>query len=136
MEAIAKIANTIPDTEVRVCRRLDLGDVLHQGDVYLHRVADDHPRGAELGTRKVAVGEGEGSNHIVEGHVCVYRGAKFPPAVDASWARENPDCLRPVVVADEECVVTHPKHSHHRIPSGVYQVTYQRDEATRQRVVD
>lgn len=136
MEAIQKIAKSIPDTEVRVCRRLDLGDVLHQGDVYLHRVADDHPRGAELGTRKVAVGEGEGSNHIVEGEVEVYHGTKFPPIVIQDWALENPDCLGPVIVAANECVLTHPKHAHHRMPAGVYQVTYQRDEATKRRVAD
>lgn len=134
MEAIEKIESAVPDTEIRTMRRLEVGDVIHQGDVYLHRVADEHPRGELLGTRQIAVGTTVGSRHIVEGErVSVFAGARLP----AWFGKDAPaDLLGPVVVAEAPFVLTHPEHAHHRLPAGVYQTTYQQDYATQQRVQD
>lgn len=135
--AIEKITKSVPDTATRICRRLDIGTAIHQGDVYLHRVADDHPRGEPLGTRQVAVGTTVGSRHIIEGDdVEVFAGKALPPSVKVpAWTTER-DLLGPLVVAKEAFTLTHPEHAHHRLPAGTYAVTYQADYTTRSRVQD
>jgi hypothetical protein len=132
---VEKIASHHADTEVRVARRLEIGTRLHQGDVYLHVVADDHPRGKKLGTRQVAVGTTIGSRHIVVGDdVEVYEGKKLPPCFKVpEWCSER-QMLGPVVVGTLN--LTHPEHAHHKAPCGTFQVTYQADYSTRQRVSD
>ena len=53
---IQKVIEHRSDPAERVTERLAIGKTVHQGDVYLHRVAADHPRGVERGSRQVAVG--------------------------------------------------------------------------------
>lgn len=134
---VEKISKAKADTEVRVTRRIEVGSVLHQGDVYLHRVKDDHPRGKMLGTRQVAVGTTIGSCHIVDGDgVEVFAGNKLPNWVKApEWCRES-DILGPVVTVSDTCTLTHQEHAHHQIPAGTYQVTYQADFSSKRRVQD
>lgn len=133
---VEKIANTKPDPTVRLARRLDIGQAIHQGDVYVHRVKDDHPRGEPLGTRQVAVGTTVGARHFAEGPLTVYAGKQLPEWVTPGEDYETADYLGPVVVASEEWVLTHPEHAHHQLPKGTYQVTYQINETTKKRVVD
>lgn len=135
-DAVKAVADCKPDVELRVTRRIEIGTVLHQGDVYLHKVAYNHARGEKLGTRQVAVGTTVGSRHIVEGAVEVFEGKELPPGVKApGWCRES-DLLGPVVVATETFTLTHPEHAHHQCPAGTYQVTYQADFSTQGRVQD
>lgn len=136
-KAIERITETPADTEMRTCRRIELGTAIQQGDVYLHRVADDHPRGKRLGTRQVAVGQQVGARHIADGDgVEVYAGDALPPGLRCpEWAQPG-DMLGPVIVADRPFCLAHPEHAHHSLPAGVYQVTYQLDYSTRQRVQD
>lgn len=139
-EVLARIeaAGTAAQQDVRVCRSVQVGKCpAHQGDVYLHRVAADHPRGAKLGTRQVAVGTTVGSRHVVEGDgVEVYAGVKLPGAVKPWPDVPESAYLGPVVVAPEGLTLTHPEHAHHRLPSGCYQVTYQVDPVAQRRVQD
>lgn len=131
------IASSVPDIEVRNCRRIEIGSATHQGDVYVHRVADDWGRGELLGTRQVAVGSDIGSRHIAEGDgVALYAGKKLPDYMAPHPDIEPGDLLGPVVVATGAWMLTHPEHAHHRLPAGTYQVTYQGDLLTRRRVVD
>lgn len=134
MQELKKITKTKPDTEIRICRRIEIGKGIHQGDVYAFRVPDDHPKGTCFGTSrtKVAVGENEGSNHFAEGNISVYMGMKFPEGFNSPMK----ECLGPVVVADDTWCLTHPKHAHHQLPKGTYQITYQLDYRTQQRVLD
>ena len=135
-DAVKAVADSKPDVELRVTRRIEIGTVLHQGDVYLHRVANNHPRGEKLGTRQVAVGTTIGSRHIVEGPVEVFAGKALPKIVKVpAWCRDN-DMLGPVVVASETFTLTHPEHAHHQCPAGTYQVTFQADFSTMRRVSD
>lgn len=130
---LEQAAKACPET--RIARRMDIGDAIHQGDVYIHRVADDYPHGKELGTRQVAVGTTIGSRHIAEGNVSVYAKAQpFPmPSMDERcWDA----CTGPVIVAQGTWTLTHPEHAHHRLPAGCYVVTYQLDERTRRAVED
>lgn len=134
LEIAERIANHTPDASVRVWNEHQTHG--RQGDVYFTRVVDAHPRGKELGTRQVAVGTTVGSRHVVEGAVKVFEGRALPKGFTApSWTTQA-ELLGPVVVADEPFALTHPEHAHHRLPAGTYQVTYQADYSTRQRVQD
>lgn len=136
-EAVDRVAKSQADAETRVTRRIEVGSVVHQGDVYMHRVEDAHPRGGRLGTRQVAVGTTVGSRHVVEGEgVEVFAGAALPKWVKPREEFGATAYLGPVVVAPEAFTLTHPEHAHHRLPPGTYQVTYQVDETTRRRVAD
>lgn len=137
MQELELIASSVPDTETRNCRRIEIGTAIHQGDVYVHRVADDWERGAPIGSRQVAVGTNIGSRHIAEGSgVTVYAGKKLPDYMTPHADIAPGDLLGPVVVATETWTLTHPEHAHHCLPAGTYQVTYQGDLLTRRRVVD
>jgi hypothetical protein len=138
-EALESIqsAATSADPEVRIARRRELGSVLHQGDVYLHRVPDNHPRGALLGTMQIAVGTTIGSRHVVEGSkVSVYAGVRYPDGFTEPAGCAPNALLGPVIVAEEDYTLTHPEHAHHRSPAGVDQVTYQFDARTMLAVAD
>lgn len=136
-DTIQRIQNADPARGVRSLDGLAVGAVAHQGDVYLHRVPDDWPRGPELGTRQVAVGSTVGARHVAEGpDVRVCAGVRLP----ACFA---PDAdvriyLGPVIAAGAGGVtLTHPEHAHHAATGpGTWQVTYQGDLATRERVAD
>lgn len=136
-DAVEQVTKATADPEVRTARRIEIGHAIHQGDVYLHRVADTHARGKELGTRQVAVGTTVGSRHVVEGEdVRVYEGAALPPGVkEPEWVARG-SILGPVVVAEQPFALTHPEHAHHALPPGCYQVTYQADFQTQRRVAD
>jgi len=135
--AVQKIETAIPDADVRVCRRIEPGQVLHQGDVYLTRVADGWPRGERLGTQQVAVGSTVGARHVAEGEaVEVYAGVKLPKALVCAEDVPEEAYLGPVVVAPEGFTLTHPEHADHVCPAGVYQVTYQVDPVAQRRVQD
>jgi len=137
VSAVQSITSAKPDAEVRICRRLSIGQALHQGDVYLHRVADDWPRGAKLGTRQVAVGTTIGSRHVAEGEDAeVFAGSKLPGTVKPHSDVPESAYLGPVVVAPSGFTLTHPEHAHHVCPAGVYQVTYQVDPIAQRRVQD
>lgn len=126
------------DTDERIIRRMEIGKVVHQGDVYVHRVSDDWTHGDPWGSRQVAVGQQVGARHVAVGHVEVFSGdpanaAKVLPLFDEDQQRE---CLGPVVVAVATWRLEHPEHADHVLPAGTYQITYQWDEAMRARVVD
>jgi hypothetical protein len=129
-----EIADHKPDVELRIARRMPIGAVVQQGDIYIVRVPDDHPRGKSLGaSRQLAVGTATGARHEVSGNVELFAGKKFP-----DFYREDiPQLLLgPVIVAPESFTVPHPQHPHHMLPKGTYQTTYQLDEATRRAVED
>lgn len=120
----------------RVCRderfilNHEIGKVVRQGDIYLHCVAEDHPRGEKLKSRQLAAGTSQGSRHIAEGNVDVYEGVALP-----EWCGRG-YFLGPVIVSTERFPVTHPQHANYSLPAGTYQVTHQTDARTKQRVID
>jgi hypothetical protein len=116
--------------EVRRLVCMEIGQVVRQGDIYIHRVADDHARGPKAKTRQLAIGSTQGSRHIAEAPAEVYEGTTRP-----EWCAEN-TFLGPVVVCPEPCTVTHPEHAHVRLPKGTFQITHQMDAASMRRVQD
>jgi hypothetical protein len=139
IQEVVKMVEQAPaDVDVRVVRRLEIGQVVQQGDVYLHFVAPDHPRGAPVGAGSVqiALGSGNGARHMATGSVKVFAGTALPPNVSAPMDVAAAEICGPVVVADEPWTLTHPEHPHHKLPAGTYQTIYQYDPQTMRRVQD
>lgn len=143
-EILAKIQSAAKSAipEVRFHRMHEVGKCGHQGDVYLHHVADNHPHGKRLESYQLAPGNTKGSRHVMEGEVEVYEGVALPPTwVTPEWLTNRgvqPEAvaLGPVVIVKSRAVLTHPEHAHHSLAPGKYQVTYQFDPRTAARVAD
>ena len=136
---ISNIQSSQPDTEIRICRRAIPDEtILHQGDVYLVRVPDDHPKGEKIGTRQVAIGTTVGARHVVEGeNIEVYSGMKYPKGFTEPIWVDKDSLLGPViVVSGKSATLTHPEHAYHQFPKGTWQVTYQADMSTNRAVLD
>lgn len=127
---IEKLAKEKAVAEVRQIKAMQIGEVVRQGDIYIHRVADKHPRGEAAPTNQLAIGTGMGSRHVAEAPAKVFVGSDEPSWCD-SWS-----FLGPCVVASERFVISHPEHAHVSLPEGVYQITHQTDALTQQRVRD
>ena len=126
---ITETAKTVNTQEIRHIESMEISQVVRQGDVYLHRVKDKHKRGAIRTSRQLAPGVTMGSRHVAEGDVTIYEGTTDPPKTTRLE-------IGPVIVALDRFTVTHPEHAHYSLPSGTYQVTYQLDPRTNQRVQD
>lgn len=138
LEKIKEIGDAQADTELRITRRIEIGHAIQQGDLYVFRVSDNHPRGKQIGKGcvQVAMGTGNGARHVAEGSISAFVGKKLPDDVKPPMDVEAEEILGPVVFASEPWFLTHPEHPHHRLPAGTYQVTYQFDPHTMRRVVD
>lgn len=137
IQQIEHVGNHKPDPELRTLRRCEIGKVIMQGDVYVHRVADNHPRGEPWGSRQVAVGRAIGQRHVADGAtVEVFAGVSVEKILPGFTDTQRRACMGPVVVAKDRWTLTHPEHAHHALPAGTYQVTYQWDEARMGRVMD
>ncbi len=117
-----------------------------QGDIYIGCVPVGFPKGKKTKNRQLAPGSNLGSRHIVEGDVEVYatifhcpdwfqpgRGIERLKNQRERLARE---LLGPVLVSKKGFTVTHPEHGHIKVPAGTWQVCYQMDPRTEQRVQD
>ena len=117
---------------------MEIGSVVHQGDVYVHRLPDDWPCGERIGADsvQVALGTGNGARHMAEGPVEVYSFRQLPDGVMAPAGVQAGTIGGPVIKAKGPWSLTHPEHAHHRLPKGTYGVTYQYDPRTMRRVID
>lgn len=122
------VANKVAET--RVVKTIDVGQVVRQGDIYVHRVAAAHKRGRALTDRQLAVGATQGSRHVAEAPARVFEGTTAP-----EWCQPGA-LLGPCVVARRRLTISHPEHAHLSLPAGTYQVTHQRDARTGGRVQD
>jgi len=137
-EAVKAVEGAKADPEVRNVRRMEVGQVVQQGDVYLHFVVAGHPHGKQIGAGNVqiALGVGNGARHMAEGAVQVFAASHLPCGVKAPMNVRPEEVCGPVIVADKPWRLTHPEHPHHNLPAGTYQVTYQYDPQTMRRVQD
>lgn len=116
--------------EVRKILEIKVGQVVRQGDIYVHCVEARHARGKKTENRQLAMGKSRGSRHVAEGTVEVFEGTTAP-----EWCRRG-TFLGPVIVAAQPFTITHPEHAYVELPAGVYQVTHQMDARTADRVLD
>lgn len=127
---ITKAADEAAINSARVVHQMDVGRVVRQGDIYIHRVADDHKAGEKVESRQLAVGNTTGSRHVAEAPASVYVGTTLP-----SWC-EPRAFLGPCIAATGRFTVSHPEHAHVELPPGRYQITHQTDVRTMERVRD
>jgi hypothetical protein len=120
--------------------RMEVGQGGRQGDIYIWRVDENHPRGKRVESRQLALGVTQGSRHMAVGEdVEVYEGVKAPDflkATDAQWRSVEIPIGPLIVVKGERFVGEHPEHAHYLLAPGTYQVTHQIDARTLQRVLD
>lgn len=118
------------DSRTRRISEARLGCPIRQGDIYIHPVASNHPRGGILESHQLAVGTSKGSRHMADENFTVYRGTTLPDYVAPGTF------LGPLIVTDRISTITHPEHPWVELPAGTYQITHQTDLRTRQRAKD
>lgn len=128
-EMIRLTADEKAVSEIRFIKKMEIGQVVRQGDIYIHCVGDKHPHGDKTNNRQLAPGSTQGSRHTVEGNVDVFNGTTAP-----EWASRA--LIGPYIYGKERFVVPHPEHAHVSLPSNGYQITYQLDAQTMMRVDD
>lgn len=127
---VEEAANNEAINSTRVVHKMDVGQGVRQGDIYIFRVEPSHPHGAPSKSRQLAKGSTQGSRHVAEGQVKVYEGTKAP-----RWASEG-TFTGPFIESGERFTISHPEHAHVELPPGCYQVTHQMDARTLERVQD
>ncbi len=110
IEQVKKIEDAKSDVDVRVIRRIEIGN-------------------------EVALGTGNGSRHMASGEVRVFKGKKLPTGVKIKDVSDE-TIMGPCIKADAPWALTHPEHAHHHLPKGTYKVVYQYDPRTMRRVAD
>ena len=118
------------ENSTRKNEKMKVGDIAQQGDVYIFRVADDHPHGPKTNNRQLAEGSTQGSRHIAEGTGEIYLPTVPPPNAKPGAL------LGPVVIEKKAWTLTHPEHPHHEFGAGTFAIVHQMDAITRQRVAD
>lgn len=139
METALKIMKTIEENakklntqKIRIIKNFPIGKVCRHGDVYIHRVADTHKVGDFVKRNQLADGTSMGARHILQGDYEVYEGLALPPSVQSRYPLGY--AFR---VHEDGAVLTHPEHAHVKFECvGLFQVTYQLDMRTLQRVAD
>lgn len=114
---------------VRHIESISVGQFVRQGDIYIHCVDENHAHGPATDNRQLAMGETQGSRHVIEGECAVMEGTTTP-----DWATRA--LLGPLVKLFKRGTVTHPEHAHVSLPAGTYQITHQMDARTLERVRD
>lgn len=135
---IQKIANdNQANKELRVVDvpHLKTGECYRQGDLYVFKVADDHPVGKKLERRQLADGQSIGQRHVLLGDFIIYKGKQAPNGVSGLHARAALGYAFDVL--KEGTRNAHPEHSHFVFNQcGRYQVLHQMDLQTLKRVAD
>ena len=138
VEVVSSIGQADVSLDERDNRGMLVGEVAHQGDVYVWRVNKHEdiyafhkflggqlPRGEKTTNRQVAPGVTPGSRHVVEGsNVLIYD----PP-------NGHSPLEGPTIEAEEEWRLPHPEHALHRFGAGTFVVTFQREFAEEMRRV-
>lgn len=116
---------------LRICRNMSIGQVVRQGDIYIHRVSCNHPHGLKTKNHQLAVGYGLGSRHIADESFDVYYGTTLPEYVNSKHF------LGQLIKGTKDSsMITHPEHGNICVGKGTFQITHQMDIRTMQRVRD
>jgi len=119
--------------EVRHISKMTIGQAVRQGDCYIVRISMTHKPGMPRKDFQLAPGTSRGSRHIATGEKIEVFEASAIPRRSGINSRA---LLGPVMVAKSRCLVTHPEHAHVDLPPGAYQILYQMDMQTQERVQD
>ena len=129
-ETIKKIEESAQNNveDVRFIKSIEVGQIIRQGDIYIHAVEETHTKGLSC-DNQLAEGDNKGSRHIAMSPATTYDGIEAP-----SWC--DIEFLGPVVVSPDRFLITHPEHADISLPAGTYQITHQMDARTLKRVKD
>jgi len=119
--------------DIRRIDKMEVGQVVRQGDIYIHCVWSDHSHGVlrkGVKARQLALGSTTGSRHVARPPARAYEGTTQP-----DWISETA-FLGPCVDAPKRFTITHPEHADVELPAGRYQITHQMDARTLERVQD
>jgi len=122
-----------PLKEARVIDSIEVGQFVRQGDVYIQRIAKADNWKATL-NRQLAPGTTLGSRHTVDSSVTVLanpRGARVE-----RLGNDRARCLGPQLISESRFTVSHPEHADMSLPGGCYQIMFQVDSQSMQRVKD
>jgi hypothetical protein len=123
-----------PLGEMRVLDSCPVGKGGRQGDVYLYAIASFDPTHATLvEDRQLAPGTSSGSRHTVSDSVKVWKPSNFNTCENTPLGFKM---VGYVVEADTRWTLMHPEHPDASVPAGTYQICYQVDPSTMQRVLD
>ena len=116
---------------LRDCRAMQIGQVVRQGDIYIHKVDPTHTHGKETPNHQLAMGITLGSRHIADENFTVYEGTTLP-----SWVSRG-HFLGPCIVTKKDtALISHPEHANVALGPGAYQICHQMDVRTMQRIRD
>lgn len=123
---VESFATKTAKTDARVIESIKIGQAVRQGDVYLTAIkpTKEHAKMPAYLSDQLAPGNTMGSRHMISGDVKMFKD------------KDATVFTGPVIVAKERFKVTHPEHAHFDMPAGTYQVTYQLDWQTQNRVRD
>lgn len=132
IKELTEKAKKLNKQEKRVINEFPIGKAIRQGDIYIHRVSNDHPVGDMLDIRQIADGTSLGARHILVGDVKVYQGIELPVYVNKLWPLGYT-----FDIGDEGATITHPEHAWDCIQvKGRYVTTHQMDMMTMRKVSD
>jgi len=136
IKSIAKQNNERREAKkVRVVKDLKVGECYRQGDLYIFKVADNHPVGKELKRCQLADGESIGQRHLLAGDFKIYEGKQAPIKMSGLHVQKGLgyafDVLKPGAIN------IHPEHDNFKFEQcGRFQVMHQVDLMTLKRVAD
>jgi len=122
-----------PLGETRVVDAMEIGEFVRQGDVYLVKI-EEAAAWKPTKNRQLAPGTTMGSRHTVDQSVTVL--ANPAGATVERLARNRARCLGCQIISKDRFTVGHPEHADMSLPEGTYQVMFQVDPASMQRVQD
>jgi len=122
MKGFAERAKANADPSPRIIEAgAPIGSWVRQGDITIHRVADDHKRGLPTKNKQLAIGDSRGARHILQGPSKIYSGSTLPPATT-----DIRTPIGPLLVVEKCEEIDHPTHANIIIKQpGTYQITYQ-----------
>lgn len=146
VEKIMAEASVNTEHELKTIKEAKIGDIIRQGDIYIHFVGKDHPKGAIRKDHQLAPGFSKGSRHVADKSVEVFDGVRAPE----SWRKKmqanfptlrievmEKELIGPRLHFKERALITHPEHADISIPAGSdCQVIYQLNPRTMKRSQD
>ena len=122
MKGFAERAKANADPSPRIIEvGAPIGSWVRQGDIAIHRVADNHKRGLPTKNKQLAIGDSRGARHILHGSSKIFSGSTLPTA---TTDRRTP--IGPLFVVTDTAEIDHPIHANIIIKQpGTYQITYQ-----------
>lgn len=109
------------------------GEGGRQGDIYIVRIEAPNREWKETKNRQLAIGTTAGSQHTVDESVKVLQNPQNGVVLKASGLSKAV-CLGPQLCSEDRFTVSHPEHADVSLPAGTYEVSFQMDPSTQQRV--